>query len=34
MLDLIFAGSLFIGFILLKFFIDWCDKQISNEVKT
>ncbi len=31
MLDLIFAGSLFIGFIFLKLFIDWCEKQINNK---
>lgn len=31
MLDVIFAASLFIGFVCLKFFIDWCDKQTENK---
>lgn len=31
MLDIIFVAALFIGFIALKFFIEWCDKQIENK---
>lgn len=31
MLDIIFAAVLFIGFIALKFFSEWCDKQIDSK---
>lgn len=31
MLDIIFVGSLFVGFIFLKLFTNWCDKQIENK---
>lgn len=31
MLDVIFVASLFIGFVCLKFFTEWCDKQIENK---
>lgn len=30
MLDVIFAAVLFISFICLKFFAEWCDNQIKN----
>lgn len=31
MLDIIFIGSLIVGFIALKFFTDWCESQISRK---
>ncbi|KZL91957.1 hypothetical protein CLMAG_17630 [Clostridium magnum DSM 2767] len=31
MVDVIFAAVFFIGFICLKFFVEWCDKQIENK---
>lgn len=30
MLDIIFVISIVLGFVLLKFFIDWCEKVISH----
>ncbi len=31
MLDIMFAAVLFIGFVALRFFIEWCDGQIENK---
>lgn len=31
MLDIIFVAVLFISFICLKLFAEWCDKQIENK---
>jgi len=30
MLDIIFIASIILGFVLLKFFTDWCEKVISQ----
>lgn len=31
MLDVVFVALLLIGFICLKFFVEWCDRQIENK---
>ena len=31
MLDGIFVGTLFVGYMLLNFLTNWCDKQIENK---
>lgn len=30
MLDIIFVVSIILGFVVLKFFTDWCEKVISH----
>lgn len=30
MLDIIFVSALLMGFISIKYFVNWCEKQIDN----
>lgn len=30
MLDFVFIGLLIFGFLLIKYFTDWCEKQINK----
>lgn len=30
MLDIIFVASLLLGFISIKLFVNWCEKQTNN----
>ncbi len=31
MIDIIFVGSLLIGFFSIKCFADWCEKQVNRK---
>lgn len=31
MMDIIFVASLLIGFFSIKWFVDWCEKQVDRK---